>query len=78
MQGQSPTSDSSGAKTSEEETIIPWTIVNRYYTADVHFVAHVIHGISPMMFDKPHTPPAVIYVWVDGEVWPFIFKREFF
>jgi hypothetical protein len=85
IQGQSSTTDSSAssaeAKTSEEEeTIIPWTIVNRYYIADVHFSAHVIHGISPTMFDKPHTPPAVIYVWVDGEVWtnPFILKKSFF
>ena len=83
MQGQSPTSGSSAscssdAKASEEETLIPWTIVNRYYIADVHFAAHVIHGISPMMFDKPHTPPAVIYVWVDGEVWPFNLKESFF
>jgi hypothetical protein len=59
------------AETSEEN-VIPWTIVNRYYIADVHFSAHVIHGISPMMFDKPHTPPAVIYVWVDGEASSFI------
>ena len=51
-----------------EENVIPWTIVNRYYSADVHFAAHVIHGISPMMFEKPHAPPAIIYVWVDGEV----------
>lgn len=79
--GASNDSDSKllNAKTSEEN-IIPWTIVNRYYVADVHFAAHVIHGISSMAFDKPHTPPAVIYVWVDGEVHPFIkmFRGSFF
>ena len=68
IQGQSGSSASSDDNISDEETIIPWTIVNRYYIADVHFAAHVIHGISPLLFDKPHTPPAVIYVWVDGEV----------
>jgi hypothetical protein len=83
IEGQSPTSDLSNASNdaeTSEENVIPWTIVNRYYIADVHFAAHVIHGISPMMFDKPHTPPAVIYVWVDGEVCPFIlrFLRERF
>ena len=57
---------------SEENVIIPWTIVNHYYIADVHFAAHVIHSISPMMFDKPHMPPAIIYIWVDCEVRPFI------
>ncbi|KAF8799000.1 hypothetical protein BYT27DRAFT_6887396 [Phlegmacium glaucopus] len=56
----------SNVKTSDEN-IVPWTIVNRYYTANVHFLAHVIHGLSPLVFDKPHMPPAVIYVWVEGE-----------
>lgn len=54
-------------KTSDE-SVVPWTILNRYYIADVHFLTNVIHGISPTVFDKPHMPPAVIYVWVDGEV----------
>ena len=72
IEGQSPASDGKLNDKTSEENIIPWTIVNRYYTADVHFAAHVIHGMSPMVFDKPHIPPAVIYVWVDGEVRLFI------
>ncbi|KAI0771221.1 hypothetical protein BD413DRAFT_65435 [Trametes elegans] len=43
---------------------VPWTIVNKYYTADVHFETHefehfrVHHAIGV---------PAVIYVWGPGE-----------
>ncbi|KAI9059291.1 hypothetical protein FKP32DRAFT_1634895 [Trametes sanguinea] len=43
---------------------IPWTIVNKYYTADVHFQTHefehfrVQHAIGV---------PAIIYVWGPGE-----------
>ncbi|KAI0669244.1 hypothetical protein C8Q78DRAFT_1095594 [Trametes maxima] len=50
---------SSGSSTS-----IPWTIVNKYYTADVHFETHefehfrVHHAIGV---------PAIIYVWGHGE-----------
>ena len=46
-------------------TSIPWTIVNKYYTADVHFETHefehfrVIHAVGV---------PAIIYVWGPGEV----------
>ncbi len=46
-------------------TSIPWTIVNKYYTADVHFETHefeqfrVHHAIGV---------PAIIYVWGPGEV----------
>ncbi|KAF8158084.1 hypothetical protein B0H34DRAFT_674567 [Crassisporium funariophilum] len=52
---------------SEAATIIPWTISNRYYTADVHFSLRVIHALSAAEFDHPQPPPAVIYVWVQGE-----------
>lgn len=75
IQGESPNGNLN-AKTSEEN-IIPWTIVNRYYIADVHFAVHVIHDISPMMFENPPTPPALIYVWVDGEVRSFEISKVF-
>ncbi|KAI0647772.1 hypothetical protein C8Q79DRAFT_924871 [Trametes meyenii] len=45
-------------------TSIPWTIVNKYYTAEVHFETHefehfrVHHAIGA---------PAIIYVWGHGE-----------
>ena len=44
---------------------IPWTIANKYYTADVHFEIHefdrfrVLHAVGV---------PAIIYVWGPGEV----------
>ncbi|OBZ68716.1 hypothetical protein A0H81_11132 [Grifola frondosa] len=55
---------------------IPWTIVNKYYTADVHFVTREFRD-----FGAHHAVgvPAVIYVWVDGEPYrehiPEISKR---
>lgn len=44
---------------------IPWTIVNRYYTAEVHFEIKVYTE-----FVEQHAigVPAVIYVWYQGEV----------
>ncbi|PIL22815.1 hypothetical protein GSI_15510 [Ganoderma sinense ZZ0214-1] len=45
---------------------IPWTIANKYYTADVHFEPHafehfrVLHAVGV---------PAIIYVWGPGEAY---------
>ena len=46
-------------------TSIPWTIVNKYYTADVHFETHEFE-----QFRVHHAVgvPAIIYVWGPGEV----------
>ncbi|KAI0373734.1 hypothetical protein BV20DRAFT_672240 [Pilatotrama ljubarskyi] len=43
---------------------VPWTIVNKYYTADVHFETHEFNH-----FRVRHAVgvPAVIYVWGPGE-----------
>ncbi|GBE83120.1 hypothetical protein SCP_0501670 [Sparassis crispa] len=43
---------------------IPWTIANKYYTADVHFETRVFQD-----FRSHHAVgvPAVIYVWAHGE-----------
>lgn len=55
--------------------ISPYVISNRYYTADVHFAAYTLHTVFPGLFSldrgpdyKP--PPALIFVWVAGEVRP--------
>ncbi|TFY67258.1 hypothetical protein EVG20_g3997, partial [Dentipellis fragilis] len=43
---------------------IPWTIANKYYTADVHF------HLAEFQHWDPHTVqsvPAVIYVWQRGD-----------
>lgn len=44
---------------------IPWTISNRYYSADVHFAVRTMHGMSP---HEVQNVPAVIFVWAQGEV----------
>ena len=44
---------------------IPWSITNRYYTADVHFAAHTLESVTS---HHVHGVPAVIFVWADGEV----------
>ncbi|CAL1709776.1 unnamed protein product [Somion occarium] len=43
---------------------IPWTIVNRYYTADVHFETRTLQDFSA---HHATSVPAVIYVWNNGE-----------
>ncbi|KAJ7175946.1 hypothetical protein C8R46DRAFT_1080139 [Mycena filopes] len=47
-----------------ESTRIPWTLSNKYYSADVHFAAHTITGLSPHLV---RNVPAVIFVWSKGE-----------
>ncbi|KAI0755231.1 hypothetical protein C8Q80DRAFT_419454 [Daedaleopsis nitida] len=57
-------STSSDPLAAGSSTSIPWTITNKYYTADVHFETHefaqfrVHHAIGV---------PAIIYVWGPGE-----------
>ncbi|KAI1794890.1 hypothetical protein LXA43DRAFT_91625 [Ganoderma leucocontextum] len=61
---QEQTSNDPLAAGSSSSTRIPWTIANKYYTADVHFEAHefehfrVHHAVGV---------PAIIYVWGPGE-----------
>ncbi|KAF8627450.1 hypothetical protein AX17_006264 [Amanita inopinata Kibby_2008] len=43
---------------------IPWTITNKYYSANVHLAAHTIHGLSP---NQVRNIPAIIFVWCKGE-----------
>lgn len=43
----------------------PWTITNKYYSADVHFAAHSVRGLSPHLLKGV---PAVVFVWTKGEV----------
>lgn len=46
-------------------TTIPWTISNKYYTADVHFETRELHTFATYHASEV---PAVIYVWDRGEV----------
>lgn len=52
----------------EGETTIPWTIANKYYTADVHFDAHEWKLDSRLTSGVADGVPAVVFVWVHGEV----------
>lgn len=58
-----------------ESTSIPWTIANKYYTADVHFETR-----EYKMFLSFHASevPAVIYVWSRGDVRPSSASHVFF
>ncbi|TFK52620.1 hypothetical protein OE88DRAFT_1725213 [Heliocybe sulcata] len=46
------------------EGTVPWTIANRYYTADVHFE---VVGFQHWNEHLAEDVPAVIYVWAQGE-----------
>ncbi len=50
---------------SEPEYKIPWTITNKYYSANVHFAAHAVSGFSADLLEGV---PAVVFVWKRGEV----------
>lgn len=56
--GETSSSDASASS-------IPWTITNKYYTANIHFETHTFE-----QFGSHHASgvPAVIYVWSHGEV----------
>ena len=62
---QTSVSTSADPLAAGSSTSIPWTIANKYYTADVHFEIHefdrfrVLHAVGV---------PAIIYVWGPGEV----------
>ncbi|KAG1745958.1 uncharacterized protein EDB91DRAFT_1119769 [Suillus paluster] len=47
-------------------SIIPWTIANKYYTADVHFEVHQLPEWRPSDHEL-ESVPAVLYTWTAGE-----------
>jgi hypothetical protein len=49
----------------EHASVVPWTIVNRYYTADVRFLVHTLSSWASIQ----HEPlaPALLFVWNRGE-----------
>ncbi|KAF9242505.1 hypothetical protein BU15DRAFT_60244 [Melanogaster broomeanus] len=49
----------------EHASPVPWTIVNKYYTADVQFV---IHQLSTWVSNEDELQaPAILFIWTDGE-----------
>jgi len=51
---------------SEPEYKIPWTITNKYYSANVHFAAHTVNEFSADLLEGV---PAVVFVWTRGEAY---------
>ena len=51
---------------SEDTCIVPWTIVNKYYSADVHFQIQTVNDWGAEL--ACWHAPAVIFVWTHGEV----------
>ncbi|TRM63825.1 hypothetical protein BD626DRAFT_536592 [Schizophyllum amplum] len=60
------------ASLSADTERIPWTISNKYYSANVHFAPHAIHGLSP---HRVQNVPAVIFVWAHGEAYKHHIQR---
>ncbi|KAJ6605683.1 hypothetical protein B0H10DRAFT_1886599 [Mycena sp. CBHHK59/15] len=60
------TSNSAPGPALGQSTQIPWTLANKYYSADVHFAAHTIAGLSPHTVQNV---PALIFVWARGEAY---------
>lgn len=50
----------------DNSSIIPWTIANKYYTADVHFEFHHLPDWTPNNHEL-ESVPAVVYTWTVGE-----------
>ncbi|PPQ96807.1 hypothetical protein CVT26_006232, partial [Gymnopilus dilepis] len=80
VQDLSPSSSSSSSPSpphpTENATIIPYTLSNRYYTADLHFALRAVDGFSLQTFfgqsrggggAGERRAPAVIFVWAHGE-----------
>lgn len=50
----------------DNPSIIPWTIANKYYTAEVHFKFHHLPDWTPNDHEL-ESVPAVVYTWAVGE-----------
>ncbi|OJA17979.1 hypothetical protein AZE42_08945, partial [Rhizopogon vesiculosus] len=50
----------------DNPSVIPWTITNKYYTADVHFEVHQLPEWR-LNNEELESVPAVLYTWTAGE-----------
>ncbi|KAJ7819381.1 hypothetical protein B0H14DRAFT_1356865 [Mycena olivaceomarginata] len=55
-----------------QSTRIPWTLSNKYYSADVYFAAHTVTGLAPHVV---RNVPALIFVWAKGEAYKHHVER---
>lgn len=50
----------------EQTSAVPWTIVNKYYTAEVKFLIHPLSSWASLQDQL--SAPALLFVWSKGEV----------
>ncbi|KAJ3992684.1 hypothetical protein F5050DRAFT_883414 [Lentinula boryana] len=55
-----------------DEKAVPWTISNKYYSAQVHFLARTIKGLAPAHLKDV---PAVIFIWKKGHAYKHHIQR---
>ncbi|KAJ3773790.1 hypothetical protein FB446DRAFT_731390 [Lentinula raphanica] len=64
-------SDGDDTKTLDEK-VIPWTISNKYYSAQVHFFARTVKGLAPFHLKDV---PAIVFVWEKGHAYKHHIQR---
>ncbi|KAJ3881758.1 hypothetical protein F5051DRAFT_396410 [Lentinula edodes] len=57
---------------SSDEKALPWTISNKYYSAQVHFLARTVKGLAPFHLKNV---PAVIFIWEKGHAYKHHIQR---
>lgn len=50
----------------EQASAVPWTIVNKYYTAEVKFLVYPLSSWASLQDEL--LAPALLFVWNRGEV----------
>ncbi|KAJ3753791.1 hypothetical protein EV360DRAFT_96877 [Lentinula raphanica] len=55
-----------------DEKVIPWTISNKYYSAQVHFFARTVKGLAPFHLKDV---PAIVFVWEKGHAYKHHIER---
>ncbi|KAJ3810016.1 hypothetical protein F5876DRAFT_42685 [Lentinula aff. lateritia] len=64
--------DEQSTKDSFDEKAMPWTISNKYYSAQVHFLARTVKGLAPFHLKNV---PAVIFIWEKGHAYKHHIQR---
>ncbi|KAJ3851396.1 hypothetical protein EV368DRAFT_43219 [Lentinula lateritia] len=64
--------DEQSTKDSFDEKALPWTISNKYYSAQVHFLARTVKGLAPFHLKNV---PAVIFIWEKGHAYKHHIQR---
>ncbi|KAJ4482033.1 hypothetical protein J3R30DRAFT_3286513 [Lentinula aciculospora] len=59
-------------ESSLNEKAVPWTITNKYYSAQVHFLARTVKGLAPFHLKDV---PAVMFIWEKGHAYKHHIQR---